>query len=324
MKRFINIGLPSLFALYLGCFSPSLIAAESASEQQDESIKTEMGKVEESKENISNPKSHMNGKEDKSDAAESPPVNTDMIENAPVEPPATDTANTEAAPNEGSPASDTRPETRTLSSDLAQPEVEATDTDLDDPAPASTPTESAPLATPEQKPISDTQDSLQPVREKSASSLEKDSSQSASDLGSKALSPSKPPTGRHAIGVSAGLASGIGLAYRHYLTNSLALRLEGGVIATSNVALFSLGITVQQDFLRTTHYRFYGLEALALHKAGDLLIIPGLGAGAEYARNGMLRGLAFRGELVLTPIFRPGEGVSFFTFLPQVGVNYVF
>lgn len=142
----------------------------------------------------------------------------------------------------------------------------------------------------------------------------------------RAMRKSTPPTGRNALGISVGLASGTGLSYRHYFNNFFALRIDGGIIANTRAALYSVGLTAQEDFLRTYFHRLYALQAFAVHGGpGRILLVPGAGAGYEYNFSGMRRGLSLRGECVLSPLFVAGEpGPVLFTFLPQVGVSFVF
>ncbi len=142
----------------------------------------------------------------------------------------------------------------------------------------------------------------------------------------RAIRKSSPPTGRNALGISIGLASGTGISYRRYVTNFLALRVDGGIVASTEAALYSIGLTVQEDVLRTFYYRLYTLQSVAVSGGPNrVLTAPGAGIGFEYNFDTMRRGVSVRGEWVLTPLFVSGtSSPPLFTFLPQFGVAFVF
>lgn len=126
------------------------------------------------------------------------------------------------------------------------------------------------------------------------------------------------------------MSSGFGVSYRRYLTEIVALRVEGLVGGSKDGFRFSLGLTAQEDFLRTYYYRMYGLQSIAFHHffADSTVMAPGAGAGFEYNFTGLRKGFAVRGELVMTPVIELQNastlGLGFMTFLPQVGASYVF
>lgn len=126
-----------------------------------------------------------------------------------------------------------------------------------------------------------------------------------------------------------GFSSGIGVGYRRYLNDIVALRVEGGIIAALGSVAYSAGLTVQEDMLRTFYYRLYGMQAVAVHHAGDSTwLVPGAGLGFEYNFAGLRKGLAVRGELVLSPLIEVQKaeslGLFLLTPLPQAGISYVF
>lgn len=150
----------------------------------------------------------------------------------------------------------------------------------------------------------------------------------------RALGASPPPTGRNAVGIALGLSSGMGVSYRRYVTEHLAVRGEGGILAGKDWKIFSLGLGVQEDFLRAFYYRLYAVQTFALHSgsAESLLLVPGIGLGYEHNFTGLRKGWAVRGELVLSPVIEVGNqngieanrGLLLVTPLPQIGGSYVF
>lgn len=150
----------------------------------------------------------------------------------------------------------------------------------------------------------------------------------------RALGASPPPTGRNAIGIALGLSSGMGVSYRRYLNEFVAVRGEGGILAGKDWKVFSLGVGVQEDFLRAYYYRLYALQTFGLHSLGkeSLLLVPGIGLGYEHNFSGLRKGWAVRGELVLSPVIEAGNqsgieanrGLLLLTPLPQIGGSYVF
>lgn len=126
------------------------------------------------------------------------------------------------------------------------------------------------------------------------------------------------------------MSSGFGVSYRRYLTEIVALRVEGLVGGNASGLRFSLGLTAQEDFLRTYYYRMYGVQSIAFHHLflDSTVMAPGAGIGFEYNFTGLRKGFAVRGELVMTPVIELQKestlGLGIMTFLPQVGGSYVF
>lgn len=135
--------------------------------------------------------------------------------------------------------------------------------------------------------------------------------------------------GRNAIGVGLGLSSGIGLQYRRYLSNFMAIRASGFMIGTSKQFLFSVGLGLQQDWRRTNKYRFYTFESLAMHlfPSNTFWLVPGLGLGLEKHLKNFRNGLSFYGELSLSPTFDANSSnfsLVLIAILPQIGIHYIF
>jgi hypothetical protein len=122
------------------------------------------------------------------------------------------------------------------------------------------------------------------------------------------------------------MASGMGLSYRRYLTDQVALRVDTFVMTVGGNAIYSFGLSAHEDLFRTMHYKIYALQGVAVHKLNPdtSWLAPGAGLGYEYNPQGLVRGFGLRGELVLTAAFNTATGLTLLTPLPQVGAAFVF
>jgi opacity protein-like surface antigen len=140
-------------------------------------------------------------------------------------------------------------------------------------------------------------------------------------------------TGRNGVGVTLGLSSGVGVNYRRYLTDSVALRGAGYVVYKSGVtSLYSIGLTGQYDFRRDDRFTIYALGGLGMSQAvmtterlsfdSGFGIYPGAGVGLQLGNNNRAS-VAYQLEVVLTAFFNDGAFVRLLP-LPQVGLTYNF
>ena len=73
-------------------------------------------------------------------------------------------------------------------------------------------------------------------------------------------------SGRHGIGFSAGLLSGLGFAYRRHFANDFGLHIGGVAWGNKTDSFTSLGVEVLRTFSRSDKVRFYGLAGAALFR----------------------------------------------------------
>ncbi|MBI1805338.1 MAG: hypothetical protein HY033_11520 [Ignavibacteriae bacterium] len=125
------------------------------------------------------------------------------------------------------------------------------------------------------------------------------------------------------LGLSAGVASGFGISFRHHLPGDFSYQLVGGIIKTDRKTHATIGGEMQVDFVRGESVRFFGDGAVGYFFSGeqgnndlDAPLRFGLGVGAEW-RSGELFHLT--GELLFT-YFSDGTILP----LPQVSAHYYF
>jgi hypothetical protein len=127
----------------------------------------------------------------------------------------------------------------------------------------------------------------------------------------------------YGLGLSAGVASGFGLSFRHHLPGDVSYQLVGGVIKADRVVSYNIGGEFQYDFIRSESTRFFGASALGVFYNGksghnDLRgpVRFGLGVGGEYSKGSPLHVSA---ELLFT-YFSNGDVLP----LPQLALHYYF
>jgi len=170
------------------------------------------------------------------------------------------------------------------------------------------------------------QSSLEVAEQAGDSGAVTDGARETHTLSSRARRMSPEPNGRNALGISFGLASGMGLSYRRYANDFIAIRVDGMVFVSGGTSLFSVGTTIQEDFLRTSNMRLYATEGVGIHRGVSERLLVGIGGGlgVEYDFDGLTRGFSLRGELVMTALIRPGGGLLMATPVPQIGGAYIF
>jgi hypothetical protein len=125
------------------------------------------------------------------------------------------------------------------------------------------------------------------------------------------------------VGLSAGMASGFGLSFRHHLPGSLSYQIVGGIIKADSKTYSNIGGEIQVDFVKGEVTRFYGSVAAGYFYKGssgnnDLAgpVRGGFGVGGEWLN---LNPFHFAGELLFT-YFSDGTILP----LPQVSAHYYF
>jgi len=130
-------------------------------------------------------------------------------------------------------------------------------------------------------------------------------------------------TSINGLGLSAGVASGFGLSFRHHFPGDFSYQIVAGVIKADRKVLYNIGCEVQYDFVRGETTRFFGSFALGYFFRGESgkndLEGPfriGLGVGGELMK---LQPFCVSGELLFT-YFTDGTILP----LPQIGAHYYF
>lgn len=124
------------------------------------------------------------------------------------------------------------------------------------------------------------------------------------------------------VGVSAGVASGFGLSFRHHLPGDFSYQIIGGVIKADDQTMMNVGSELQYDFVRGETTRFFGAGALGYFYRGknnNELSAPirfSAGVGGEFEN---LNPLYLSAELLFT-FFSDGTILP----LPQVALHYYF
>lgn len=129
-------------------------------------------------------------------------------------------------------------------------------------------------------------------------------------------------TSVYGVGLSAGVASGFGLSFRHHLPSNLSYQIVGGVIKVDKKVYYNIGGELHYDFVRGQSTRFFGGGALGYFYQGEErneLKAPfrlGLGIGGEFR---IAEALHISTELLFT-YFTSGDILP----LPQAGLHYYF
>ncbi|HUL44125.1 MAG TPA: hypothetical protein VLY03_07180 [Bacteroidota bacterium] len=126
----------------------------------------------------------------------------------------------------------------------------------------------------------------------------------------------------YGLGLSAGVASGFGLSFRHHLPGFFSYQIVGGVIKVDNKTDYNIGGEVQFDMTRGDRSRFFADASTGYFYSGDggnTLAGPyrlGLGLGWEW---GNFDPMNMSAELLFT-YFSDGTILP----LPQVAIHYYF
>ncbi len=125
------------------------------------------------------------------------------------------------------------------------------------------------------------------------------------------------------LGLSAGLASGIGFSFRHHLPGPVSYQLVGGIIKLDKRLHYDIGAELQADLVRSDVIRFFAGGAGGYFFSGEVghndLAAPGrvgLGVGGEWNN---IPPFCLTGELLFT-YFTDGTILP----LPQVSAHYYF
>jgi len=87
-------------------------------------------------------------------------------------------------------------------------------------------------------------------------------------------------TSVYGIGLSAGIASGLGLSFRHHLPSKFSYQLIGGVIKVDKKVSYNLGSELQYDFTRGNDVS--GPLRIGLGIGGEFRMAESLNIGAEF------------------------------------------
>jgi hypothetical protein len=126
----------------------------------------------------------------------------------------------------------------------------------------------------------------------------------------------------YGLGLSAGLASGVGLSFRSHLPSNVSAQGIFGIIKTSDRLSMSIGGELQYDLVRNNAIRFFAGSALSYFYDGqnrNEVSAPyrfGAGIGGEFYVQG---GLHVTVEGMFT-IFSDGRIIP----LPQIAAHYYF
>jgi len=129
-------------------------------------------------------------------------------------------------------------------------------------------------------------------------------------------------TSVYGIGLSAGVASGLGLSFRHHLPSKFSYQLIGGVIKVDKKVSYNIGSELQYDFTRGTSTRFFGVGTLGYFYHGESSndvsgpLRIGLGIGGEFR---MAESLNIGAEFLFT-YYSNGDILP----LPQFNLHYYF
>ncbi len=125
------------------------------------------------------------------------------------------------------------------------------------------------------------------------------------------------------LGLSAGLASGFGLSFRHHLPGPVSYQVVGGIIKLDRRLHYDIGAELQADLVRNDAIRFFAGGAGGYFFSGEVghndLSAPGrigLGVGGEWNN---IPPFCLTGELLFT-YFTDGIILP----LPQVSAHYYF
>lgn len=125
------------------------------------------------------------------------------------------------------------------------------------------------------------------------------------------------------LGLSAGVASGFGLSFRHHLPGSMSYQIVGGIIKVDRKTHYNIGSELQFDIVHGERSRFFGGGAMGYFFSGENgtndLSGPmriGVGFGWEWMA---LESMHVSGELLFTYF---SDGTVFP--LPQVSAHYYF
>lgn len=150
----------------------------------------------------------------------------------------------------------------------------------------------------------------------------------------KALRTMDEFTGRNALGLTAGVGSGVGISYRRYFTDRIAARGVGYLFYLKDtLSLYHFGLSGQIDIRRDERFVIYGLAGVSFAQAKDpgetseiltlnMGVFPNAGVGLEWGSHSH-SGFVLQGELALTGLIANGSFVRLLP-LPQVGVQYLF
>jgi len=150
----------------------------------------------------------------------------------------------------------------------------------------------------------------------------------------KALRTMDEFTGRNALGLTAGVGSGVGISYRRYFTDRIAARGVGYLLYLKDtLSLYHFGVAGQVDIRRDERFVIYGLAGVSFAQARDpgetseiltlnMGVFPNAGVGLEWGSHSH-SGFVLQGELALTGLIANGSFVRLLP-LPQLGVQYLF
>ncbi|HLX12887.1 MAG TPA: hypothetical protein VKS81_08740 [Bacteroidota bacterium] len=127
----------------------------------------------------------------------------------------------------------------------------------------------------------------------------------------------------YGLGLSAGCADGLGIAYRSHFPGTVSFQLTAGIIKTSDVSFYDVGFEPQIDVYHGELNRFYACGAMSYFynsptSGSNTYSGPfrlGIGAGDEWGRAPF----TFSFEVLLT-YFSDGTVIP----LPQIGAFYYF
>lgn len=127
----------------------------------------------------------------------------------------------------------------------------------------------------------------------------------------------------YGLGLSAGMASGFGVSFRHHLPSIVSYQIVGGIIKVDTMLLYDVGTQVEFDLARGPLARFYVGGGLGYFYSGGTegndLSAPfraGLGVGGEW---GNFEPFHLSADIMLT-YFSDGTVIP----LPQIGAHYYF
>lgn len=75
-----------------------------------------------------------------------------------------------------------------------------------------------------------------------------------------------PRVGRHGVGFTAGLLSGLGFAYRRHFANDYGLQIGGVAWANRTESFFSLGVEAIRTISRSNKVSLYGVAAMSVFR----------------------------------------------------------